>query len=95
MTRAAIVTGGAGGIGGAVIARLTREGYAVASWDLSDTAPEAALALSVDVTDADAIEQAAGTTEAELGAPSVLVVNAGRLARHCPYGRSRRLNSAA
>jgi 3-oxoacyl-[acyl-carrier protein] reductase len=84
MRRTAIVTGGAGGIGGAVIARLTREGYAVASWDLSDTAPEAALALSVDVTDADTIEQAARTTEAELGAPSVLVVNAGVLGPTSP-----------
>lgn len=85
MTRgAAIVTGGAGGIGRAVIARLAREGHAVASWDLSRDAPGAALALAVDVTDAAACDRAAAETEAALGRIGVLVVNAGILGSSTP-----------
>lgn len=80
MTRgAAIVTGGAGGIGRAVIARLAREGHAVASWDVAGAAPGAALALRLDVTDPAACERAAAETEAALGRIGVLVVNAGIL----------------
>lgn len=79
MRGAAVVTGGAGGIGRAVVARLAREGYRVASWDLSREAPGAALALAVDVTDAAALEQAAAETEAALGQITALVVNAGIL----------------
>lgn len=79
MRGAAVVTGGAGGIGRAVTARLSREGYAVASWDLSPDAPGAALALTVDVTDAAALERAAAETESALGRITALVVNAGIL----------------
>jgi NAD(P)-dependent dehydrogenase (short-subunit alcohol dehydrogenase family) len=74
---AAIVTGGAGGIGRAVSARLTREGFSVAAWDLSRDAADCALALSVDVTDAAAVAEAARRTRAELGPIRALVVNAG------------------
>ncbi len=76
---AAVVTGGAGGIGRAVIARLAREGYAPASWDLSTDSPGAALALRVDVCDAAALEAAMAETEASLGRVTALVVNAGVL----------------
>jgi 3-oxoacyl-[acyl-carrier protein] reductase len=76
---AAIVTGGAGGIGRAVIARLNREGYATASWDLSADSPDAALALVVDVTDADSLDAAAAETQSRLGPIAALVVNAGVL----------------
>jgi 3-oxoacyl-[acyl-carrier protein] reductase len=76
---AAIVTGGAGGIGRAVTERLAGEGFRVASWDLSREAPAAALALAVDVTDAAALERAAAETEAALGPIGALVVNAGIL----------------
>jgi len=79
MRGAAIVTGGAGGIGRAVIARLNREGYVAASWDLSLDSPDAALSLSVDVTDAAALDRAAAETEAKLGRITALVVNAGIL----------------
>lgn len=79
MKGAAIVTGGAGGIGRAVTARLVRDGYAVASWDLATSTPDAALALVVDVTDADAIAEATTVTEARLGRITALVVNAGIL----------------
>jgi len=85
MTRGtAIVTGGAGGIGRAVAARLAKEGFAVASWDLSRDAPGAALALAVDVTDAAALEAAAEATERALGPITACIVNAGIL------GSSRR-----
>jgi len=76
---AAIVTGGAGGIGRAVIARLAREGWRCASWDLAADAPGAALALAVDVTDAEAQERAAAETERALGPITACVVNAGIL----------------
>ena len=75
----AIVTGGAGGIGRAVCARLAREGYRTASWDLSTEAPEAALALAVDVTDPDSLDRAMAATERALGPVTALVVNAGIL----------------
>lgn len=76
---AAIVTGGAGGIGRAVIARLGREGYATASWDLSTEAPGASLALRVDVCDPASLEAATAETEAALGRVTALIVNAGVL----------------
>lgn len=76
---AAIVTGGAGGIGRAVTERLAQEGFRVASWDLSRDAPAAALALALDVTDPEALERAAAETEAALGPIGALVVNAGIL----------------
>jgi 2-dehydro-3-deoxy-L-rhamnonate dehydrogenase (NAD+) len=52
MTGVAVVTGGAGGIGQALLARLGRDGFQPVSWDLRDDAPNAALALKVDVTGA-------------------------------------------
>ena len=79
MRGAAIVTGGAGGIGRAVIARLNREGYVAASWDLSLDSPDAALSLTVDVTDAAALDRAAAETAAKLGHITALVVTAGIL----------------
>ena len=49
--RSAIVTGGAGGIGRAVLTRLKQDGYHAISWDVADDVPEADMALPVDVTD--------------------------------------------
>jgi 3-oxoacyl-[acyl-carrier protein] reductase len=76
---AAVVTGGAGGIGQALLARLGRDGYYPVSWDLSDHAPAATLALAVDVTDDAALENAAETTMRQAGPIMALVVNAGVL----------------
>jgi 3-oxoacyl-[acyl-carrier protein] reductase len=76
---AAIVTGGAGGIGRAVCARLAHEGYRTASWDLSTDAPAAELALAVDVTDAESLDRAMAETERALDPVTALVVNAGIL----------------
>lgn len=82
---AAIVTGGSGGIGQAVLARLGADGFVPVSWSRSRNAPPARLALSVDVTDAAALRAAAADTQAQVGPIRALVVNAGILG---PVGRA-------
>lgn len=79
MKGAAIVTGGAGGIGRAILHRFGADGFRPVSWDLSTDAPGAALALTVDVTSAEALEEAVAETVARAGPISVLIVNAGVL----------------
>jgi NAD(P)-dependent dehydrogenase (short-subunit alcohol dehydrogenase family) len=81
---AAIVTGGAGGIGAAVLARLGQDGFTPVSWDLSSDAPEAACAIAVDVTDAAALDAAAEQTERDYGPIRALVINAGILGPVAP-----------
>ncbi|MEO9191437.1 MAG: SDR family oxidoreductase [Acetobacteraceae bacterium] len=76
---AAVVTGGAGGIGLALLARLGRDGFQPVSWDLDSAASEAALSLVVDATDAAALDRAAAETVARAGPIGALVVNAGIL----------------
>ncbi len=83
----AAVTGAAEGIGRAIAERLLDSGAAVALWDLNpDMLAETCEALaargsvhgvSVDVTDAAAVEAAVADTEAALGGIDVLVNNAG------------------
>ncbi|MGH3931917.1 MAG: 3-oxoacyl-ACP reductase FabG [Pseudonocardiaceae bacterium] len=86
--RTAIVTGAARGIGAATASRLGRDGFAVAVLDLDELAckqtvaqVEAAgsrsLAVGVDVSDAEQVKAAVARVVAELGAPTVLVNNAG------------------
>ncbi|MFD6448756.1 3-oxoacyl-ACP reductase FabG [Promicromonospora sp. NPDC060204] len=90
MTRTAIVTGAARGIGAATARRLAQDGFAVAVLDLLEdqakTTAEAivadggrALAVGVDVADEDSVAAAVARVTAELGAPTVLVNNAGIL----------------
>ena len=85
----AIVTGGASGIGWACARGLSREGCAVALWDLSAQVKDAAIALagefggaslglSVDVSDFAAVQEAVRQTEAALG-PISHVVHAAAL----------------
>jgi 3-oxoacyl-[acyl-carrier protein] reductase len=90
MTRTAIVTGAARGIGAATARRLAHDGYAVAVLDLLEDQAKAtaeaivadggrALAVGVDVADEESVGAAVARVTAELGAPTVLVNNAGIL----------------
>jgi len=86
--RVAVVTGGARGIGSAVSARLAQDGLDVAVLDLDETgcsntvaaveaAGRRALAVSVDVSDTSSVDAAVARVVETLGAPSVLINNAG------------------
>ncbi|TSD99202.1 SDR family oxidoreductase [Skermania sp. ID1734] len=88
--RTAIVTGAARGIGAAVAKRLASDGYAVAVLDLDEgscgdtveaiksTGGEA-LAVGADVSNEQSVTEAVERVANELGAPTVLVNNAGIL----------------
>jgi 3-oxoacyl-[acyl-carrier protein] reductase len=93
---AAIVTGGSGGIGRAVIARLALEGFTPVSWDIAPGDSGARLALPVDVTDDLACADAASLTEDACGPITALIVNAGILgptarAWEVPIAETRRV----
>lgn len=82
--RAAIVTGGASGLGKAVAARIVAEGGTVALWDVNADALEAAKAetgasfsVALDVSNADAVAVAAEASVQALGKVDVLVCSAG------------------
>jgi 2-hydroxycyclohexanecarboxyl-CoA dehydrogenase len=77
-SRIALVTGGAGGIGRAIIAALTADGHRVASGDIAKAAPaDAALGVRLDVTNSDSVEAAITRVERELGPIDILVNVAG------------------
>ena len=74
----AVVTGGASGIGAAVVTRLLEGGARVAVLDLNVTgANPAALAVTADVSDSASVTAAIDTVAAELGGIDIVVNNAG------------------
>jgi 3-oxoacyl-[acyl-carrier protein] reductase len=86
----AVVTGGARGIGAAVAKRLAADGNAVAVLDLAEEDAAAtveaitaaggrALGIGADVADSDSVPAAVARVVDELGAPTILVNNAGIL----------------
>jgi 3-oxoacyl-[acyl-carrier protein] reductase len=88
MTRTAIVTGAARGIGAGVAKRLAADGMSVAVLDLDETACKRvadeieaaggrAIAVGADVADEEQVAAAVERVVGELGAPTVLVNNAG------------------
>ncbi|MFG1676417.1 3-oxoacyl-ACP reductase FabG [Micromonospora sp. NPDC049282] len=88
--RVAIVTGAARGIGAATARRLAADGMAVAVVDIEESATKEtvdgiaaaggrALGVGADVADRTQVEAAVERVAAELGAPTVLVNNAGVL----------------
>lgn len=88
MKRTAIVTGGARGIGAAIATRLAQDGHNVAVIDLREEDTQAvvkeieagggkALGIGADVTNEESAIQAVERIAEELGAPTILVNNAG------------------
>jgi 3-oxoacyl-[acyl-carrier protein] reductase len=83
--RCAVVTGGASGIGLAIVERLLAEGAHVAIWDIDGGKLEAfkssqrdrVMTVTVDVADADGIARAAQETIRTLGKIDILVADAG------------------
>lgn len=85
--RRAVVTGGAQGIGRAIVERLLDSGAAVAIWDRDPAEAERTAgalagrgriaAMAVDVTRLDQVEPAVRATDAALGGIDILVCNAG------------------
>ena len=88
MTRVAVVTGGASGMGEATCHELGRRGHKVAVLDVNEEAAQRvsedlrdegveALGVAADVTDRPAVEEAFAKVRTELGPVSILVTSAG------------------
>ena len=85
--RRAVVTGGAQGIGRAIVERFLASGARVSIWDADPAAAEAAArelkaaaavhTAAVDVSRVDQVDAAAGATVQALGGIDILVANAG------------------
>ncbi|MBV8946480.1 MAG: SDR family oxidoreductase [Solirubrobacterales bacterium] len=77
-SRVALVTGGAGGIGRAIVRALAADGRRVVSGDIvEEAAREAALAVHLDVRDSGSVDEAVTRAEGELGAIEILINTAG------------------
>lgn len=72
-----LVTGGNRGIGRSIAERFVTDGYPVAVTARSGEGPEGALTVRADVTDSAALDAAFTEVEEKLGAPTIIVANAG------------------
>lgn len=82
MTKVAVVTGAAGGMGRAIVSRLLADGCAVVGFDvdaqgLAEMAQDGFAGMAVDLTDHAAIKAAFAEIEGMLGGVDALVNNAG------------------
>ena len=88
MSRVAVVTGGAAGMGLAISNRLAQDGHTVAVFDIDGDAVEQAadalradgaqaIGVAVDVSDRVAVEASVARVRSELGAIGILVTSAG------------------
>ncbi len=88
MSRVAVVTGGAAGMGLGIVRRLCREGHKVAVLDVEGTAAKqaaeelrstggSALGVAVDVSDRAAVDDALRQVRSELGPVEIMVTSAG------------------
>jgi NAD(P)-dependent dehydrogenase (short-subunit alcohol dehydrogenase family) len=88
MSRVAVVTGGAAGMGLAIVRRLAQQGHPVAVLDLDGTAAKqaaeelqsggaSAIGVEVDVSDRAAVDDAMRQVRSELGPIEIVVTSAG------------------
>ena len=75
--RIALVTGGAAGIGLACAETLTKQGCQVAVTYLSSPPPPQHFSVRCDIASAQEVDAAFSQVEAEMGAPGIIVSNAG------------------
>jgi NAD(P)-dependent dehydrogenase (short-subunit alcohol dehydrogenase family) len=78
--RTAVITGGVSGIGAGIAARFAAEGAKLSLWDIDAAGlgkSGAEHIVTLDVTDAGAVEKAASATVAALGQIDILVTSAG------------------
>ncbi|MEL1264455.1 SDR family oxidoreductase [Pseudoxanthomonas putridarboris] len=91
--RAALITGGATGIGASFVEQFARQGARVAFFDIDDAGAHALIAglagmahapvyQRCDVTDLDALQSAIAAARAQIGPIGVLINNAANDARH-------------
>ncbi|MET1414324.1 SDR family NAD(P)-dependent oxidoreductase [Roseibium sp. HPY-6] len=90
MSRTAIVTGGAQGIGFACAQKLKADGAQLVLWDMDEEALATAASelgattVKVDLSDWDAVEKAYEQTRSQAGSPSIVVNSAGIAGPNAP-----------
>lgn len=83
--RTAVVSGGAGGIGRAIVARLATAGASVWVWDLAAGDRSEGMFLQVDLTDSEQVATATKRLLKDAGRIDVLVNSAGTLGSYVPF----------